>query len=201
MGIYPPSLGRLIEEFSRLPGIGKKSAERLALFILRSPANLAEGLSKSLLEVKGNIQFCSTCFNITDVNPCPICSDQTRANGSLCVVEGPGEQLAIEKSGAFKGRYHILQGVLSPLDGIGVEDLRIVELMSRLKKEHIKEVILALNPTVEGETTASYIADIIKEKSVTTTRIATGVPMGGDIKYIDNMTLKTSMENRSSFSL
>ena len=201
MGIYPPSLGKLIEEFSRLPGIGRKSAERLALFILRSPADLAEGLAENILKVKQKIQFCSICFNIADKNPCPICSDHRRENGSLCVVEGPGDQLAIEKSGAFKGRYHILQGVLSPLDGIGVEDLRIAELMTRLKRESIKEIILALNPTVEGETTASYIADIIKEKGITTTRIAMGIPMGGDIKYIDNMTLKTSIENRSSFSV
>jgi len=198
MGIYPPSLGRLIEQFSKFPGIGKKSAERLALYTLRSPKELAQGLAQSLLEVKEKIRFCSICFNLTDKDPCPICTDQTRANDGLCVVEGPGDQLAIEKSRAFKGRYHVLQGVLSPLDGIGVEDLRIAELMSRLRNENIKEVILAINPSVEGEATVSYLADILKGKDVSVTRIALGIPLGGDLKYIDSMTLKTSMDNRSS---
>jgi len=198
MEIYPPSLGRLIEQFSRFPGIGKKSAERLALYVLRSPKEFAEGLAQSLLAVKEKIRFCSVCFSLTDKEPCPICADQRRADGSLCVVEGPGDQLAIEKSGAFKGRYHVLQGVLSPLDGIGVEDLRIAELMSRLRNETIKEVILAINPSVEGEATVSYLADMLKEKDVVVTRIALGIPLGGDLKYIDSMTLKRSMDNRSS---
>lgn len=198
MGVYPASLGRLIEQFSRLPGIGKKSAERLALYVLKSPRELADGLAQSLLEVKERIRFCSICFNLTDKDPCLICSDQRRANGGLCVIEGPGDQLAIEKSGAFKGRYHILQGVLSPLDGIGIENLRIAELMSRLRNENIKEVILAINPTVEGEATVSYLADLLKGKDVIVTRIALGIPLGGDLKYIDSMTLKRSLENRSS---
>jgi len=197
MGIYPPSLGRLIEQFSRLPGIGRKSAERLALHVLKSPKGLAEELAQGLLEVKEKIRFCSICFGLTDEDPCPICTDQRRANSSICVVEGPGDQLAIEKSGAFKGRYHILQGVLSPLDGIGVEDLRIGELMSRLRNENIKEVILAINPSVEGESTVSYLTDLLKGKDATVTRIALGIPLGGDLKYIDSMTLKRSLENRS----
>jgi len=197
MGIYPPSLGRLIEQFSRLPGIGRKSAERLALHVLKSPKGLAEELAQGLLEVKEKIRFCSICFGLTDEDPCPICTDQIRANSSICVVEGPGDQLAIEKSGAFKGRYHILQGVLSPLDGIGVEDLRIGELMSRLRNENIKEVILAINPSVEGESTVSYLTDLLKGKDATVTRIALGIPLGGDLKYIDSMTLKRSLENRS----
>jgi recombination protein RecR len=198
MGIYPPSLGNLIDQFSRLPGIGKKSAERLALHVLRSPRELAESLAQGLVEVKEKIGFCSICFNLTDNDPCPICSDQRRANGVLCVVEGPGDQLAIEKSGAFSGRYHILQGVLSPLDGIGAEDLRIAELMSRIRRENIREVILAINPTVEGEATVSYITDLLNEKGLTVTRIALGIPLGGDLKYIDSMTIKRSMDNRSS---
>ena len=200
MEIYPPSLGRLIEQFSKFPGIGKKSAERLALYVLRGPKELAKELARSLLEVKENIVFCSVCFNLTDKDPCPICSDQRRANGILCVVEGPGDQLAIEKSEAFKGRYHVLQGVLSPLDGIGVEDLRIAELMSRLRNETIKEVILAINPSVEGEATVSYLADMLRGKDVIVTRIALGVPLGGDLKYIDSMTLKRSIDNRSSYA-
>lgn len=201
MGIYPPSLGRLVEQFGKLPGIGRKSAERLALHVLKSPKGLAEELAQSLLEVKEKIGFCSICFSLTDNDPCPICTDQRRANGSICVVEGPGDQLAIEKSGAFRGRYHILQGVLSPLDGIGVEDLRIAELMSRLRNENIKEVILAINPSVEGESTVSYLTDLLKGKDVTVTRIALGIPLGGDLKYIDSMTLKRSLENRSSCAL
>lgn len=198
MDVYPPSLGNLIDQFTKLPGIGKKSAERLALHVLRSPRELAERLAQGLVEVKEKIRFCSICFNLTDNDPCPICSDQRRANGTLCVVEGPGDQLAIEKSGAFSGRYHILQGVLSPLDGIGAEDLRIAELMSRIRRENILEVILAINPTVEGEATVSYLTDLLKEKDLTVTRIALGIPLGGDLKYIDSMTIKRSMDNRSS---
>jgi len=188
MGIYPSSLGKLIEQFSKFPGIGKKSAERLALYVLRTPKDFAEELARSLFEVKEKIKFCSVCFNFTDKDPCPICTDQRRANGVLCVVEGPGDQLAIEKSGTFKGRYHIL------------EDIRIAELMIRLRKENIKEVILAINPSVEGEATASYLADLLKEKDLTITRIALGIPLGGDLKYIDNMTLKQSIDNRSQYS-
>jgi recombination protein RecR len=201
MDIYPPSLGNLIDQFSKLPGIGRKSAERLALHVLRSPRELAERLAQALVEVKEKIRFCSICFNITDSDPCPICSDQRRANGTLCVVEGPGDQLAVERSGAFSGRYHILQGVLSPLDGIGPEDLRIAELLARIRDENIREVILAINPTAEGETTVSYLTEILSEKDLTVTRIALGIPLGGDLKYIDSMTIKRSMDNRSSCAL
>jgi len=200
MGIYPSSLGKLIEQFSKFPGIGKKSAERFALYVLRTPKDFAEELARSLLEVTEKIKFCSVCFSLTDTDPCPICTDHRRANGVLCVVEGPGDQLAIEKSGVFQGRYHILQGVLSPLDGVGIEDIRIAELMSRLRKENINEVILAINPSVEGEATASYLADLLKEKDLTVTRIALGIPLGGDLKYIDSMTLKRSIDNRSQYS-
>lgn len=200
MDIYPASLGKLIDDLTKLPGIGRKSAERLSLHILRSPKSFAQGLANSLLEVKEKIHFCSVCFTITDTDPCPICSDTRRENGTLCVVEGPGDQLAVERSGSYKGRYHVLQGVLSPLDGIGVEDIRIAELMSRLQRENIKEVILALNPTVEGEATASYLSEMLTKKGVATSRIALGIPLGGDIKYIDDMTIKTAMNNRSRIS-
>ena len=200
MGIYPASLGNLIEQLSKFPGIGKKSAERLALYVLRTPKDFAEQLAQSLVEVKEKIKFCSVCFNLADKDPCPICTDQRRENGVLCVVEGPGDQLAIEKSGTFKGRYHILQGVLSPLDGVGIEDIRIAELMGRLRQENITEVILAINPSAEGEATASYIANLLNGKDLTVTRIALGIPLGGDLKYIDNMTLKRSIDNRSHYS-
>jgi recombination protein RecR len=196
MGIYPPSLENLIHQFSRLPGIGQKSAARMALFILKSDRMLAQDLARGLLDVKDNIRFCSICFNLTDDDPCPICRDENRNNGSICVVEGPGDQLALEESGSFKGRYHVLHGALSPLDGIGPEDLRIGELLSRLNREHVKEVILATNPTTEGEATASFLAGILSDKGVTITRIALGVPMGGDLKYMDRMTLQYALKTR-----
>jgi recombination protein RecR len=198
MGIYPVSLEKLIAQFSRLPGIGQKSATRVALYVLRSKDELAENLAKSLLEVKEKIRFCSICFNLTDDDPCPICCDENRADGTICVVEGPGDQLALEDSGVFKGRYHVLHGVLSPLDGIGPEDLKIGELLGRLDKEGIKEVILATNPTTEGETTASFLVKLLSErgKNIKTTRIALGVPMGGDLKYLDRMTIEHAMRSR-----
>ena len=198
MEIYPPSLESLIEQFSRLPGIGQKSATRLALYILKDKSELAENLAKSLIEVKDKIKFCSICFNLTDHDICSICRDINRANGVICIVEGPGDQLAIEESGTFKGRYHILHGVLSPLDGMGPEDLKTGELLSRIEKEEVKEVILATNPTAEGEATASYLAKILNDKSLKITRIALGVPMGGDLKYMDSMTLRHSINSRIS---
>lgn len=198
MEIYPPPLETLIEQFSKLPGIGQKSATRVALFILKSRKDLAEDLAKSLLEVKEKIRFCSVCFNFTDHDPCSICRDMSRANGILCVVEGPGDQLAIEESGVFKGKYHILHGVLSPLDGIGPEDLRIGELLGRIEKEAITEVILATNPTAQGEVTASYLANTLSEKDLRVSRIALGVPMGGDLKYMDSMTLRHSLNSRTA---
>jgi recombination protein RecR len=200
MQIYPPSLENLIEQFSRLPGIGKKSASRLALFVLKSPKELAESLAQALIEVKEKIKFCPICFNLTDEEPCTICRDSNRANGVICIVEGPGDQLAIEESGIFKGRYHVLHGVLSPLDGVGPEDLKIGELLKRLEEEEIEEAILATNPTAQGEATASYLADLLADKGLKITRIALGIPMGGDLKYMDSMTLRHSFSCRISLS-
>ncbi|MDQ1333653.1 MAG: Recombination protein RecR [Thermodesulfobacteriota bacterium] len=198
MGIYPPSLEKLIEQLSRLPGIGQKSATRVALYVLRSDRDLAEGLAASLLEVKEKIRFCSTCHNLTDDDPCAICRDGRRANGSICVVEGPGDQLALEASGIFKGRYHVLNGVLSPLDGIGPEDLTISHLLRRLEPEGIEEVILATNPTTAGQATASFLAGLLSERHprITVTRIALGIPMGGDLKYMDQMTIEYALRTR-----
>jgi recombination protein RecR len=197
MGIYPPSLEKLIGQFSRLPGIGQKSAARVALHILRSDRELAENLARSLMEVKERIRFCSICFNLTDDDPCPVCADQSRANGVICVVEGPGDQLAIEESGVFKGRYHVLHGVLSPLDGIGPEDLKIRELLKRLEVEEIGEIILATNPTTEGEATASYLSKILAGRGLRISRIALGVPMGGNLRYMDSLTLQHALKSRS----
>lgn len=198
MTIYPPSLEKLIAQFTRLPGIGQKSAGRMALYVLKSNRDLADGLAKSLIEVKEKIKFCSICFNLTDNDPCAICSDESRADGTICVVEGPGDQLAIEEPGVFKGRYHVLHGTLSPLDGIGPKDLKIGELLTRIDKEGINEVVLATNPTAEGETTASFLANILLEKKndLKITRIALGIPMGGDLKYTDRMTIEHAMKSR-----
>ena len=200
MGIYPPPLENLIRQFARLPGIGQKSATRVALHVLKADRRLAEDLARSLLEVKEKIRFCSTCFNFTEQDPCAICMDENRANGVICVVEGPGDQLAIEESGIFKGRYHVLQGVLSPLDGVQPEDLKIGELLARLDKEQVREVILATNPTAEGEATASYLIQTLGGRGITISRIALGVPMGGDLKYMDSMTLQHSIKSRISIT-
>lgn len=197
MSVYPPTLENLIRHLSRLPGIGQKSATRVALYILKQPQALAEDLSRSLLEVKEKIRFCSVCFNFTDEDPCSICRDESRANGVICIVEGPGDQLAIEESGVFKGRYHVLHGVLSPLDGVGPEDLKIGELLARIEKESICEAILAVNPTTEGEATVSFVAKLLAERGLTLSRIALGIPMGGDLKYMDVMTLRHALKSRT----
>lgn len=197
MNIYPPPLEKLIKQLSRLPGVGQKSATRMALYILNSKKELAESLSRSLIEVKEQIKFCSICFNFTDTDPCSICSNSNRTGNVICVVEGPGDQLAIEETGVFKGRYHVLHGVLSPLDGIGPENLKIGELISRCNNEDIEEIVLAINPSTQGEATSSYLADLLTQKNINVTRIALGVPVGGDLKYMDYMTLKHSFNSRT----
>jgi recombination protein RecR len=196
MQSYSPPLEKLIKQLSRLPGIGQKSATRVALYILNHKDDLAENLASSLMEVKEKIKFCPICFNFTDNEPCSICRDSNRANGVICIVEGPGDQLAIEESGTFEGRYHILHGVLSPLDGIGPENLKIGELLARLENEEINEIVLATNPTTQGEATASYLADLLSGKDIRITRIALGIPMGGDLKYMDRMTLRHCFKRR-----
>ena len=195
MSIYPPSLERLINNLSKLPGIGQKTAARLALYLFRTSGEFNESLAVSISEVKRDIGSCSRCFNLTDVDPCKICKDPSR-DGILCVVEEVGDLLALEGAGAFSGRYHVLQGVLAPLDGIGPENLRIKELLARLQQESINEVILAINPSAEGETTATYIAGLLRRQGVRVSQIARGIPMGGDLKYTDAVTLKRAMEGR-----
>ncbi len=198
MGIYPEPLVELVDQFSKLPGIGQKSATRMALFVLRSNRELAEDLARSLIEVKEKIRFCSVCFNLTDEDPCAICRNDQRADGTICVVETPGDQMALEESGVYRGRYHVLHGVLSPLDGIGPEDLKIDRLLGRLEREKIEEIILATNPTTGGETTASFISGLLSEKNpgIKISRIALGVPMGGDLKFMDTMTLQHALKRR-----
>ena len=196
MSHYPSSILNLIKNFSRLPGIGEKTAERLTMHLLRMPRKDVEQLSQSLLELKAQIRLCSVCFGLSDKDICNICSDRRRDESLICVVEQPADMVSIEKSGSFKGQYHILQGALSPMDGIGPDNLRIRELISRIEKGRIKEVVLATGTNVEGEATASYLAQRLENYSIKLTRIATGVPIGGDLKYIDQVTLKKAMEPR-----
>jgi recombination protein RecR len=200
MPAYPPSLERLISCLTKLPGIGEKTATRLALFLFRAPTELVESLAASIVEVKRQVGFCSTCFNLTDEDPCLICRDPSRETGTLCVVEEVGDLLALEKAGAFRGRYHVLQGVLAPLDGIGPDNLRIKELLARLDREPVREVILALNPSTEGETTATYLKGLVRRRGTRVSQIAQGVPMGGDLKYTDAVTLKRALDGRRESS-
>jgi recombination protein RecR len=168
----------------------------LALYLLRAQRDYTESLAASIMEVKKNIVSCTKCFNLTDVDPCNICKDTSRDAETICVVEEVGDLLALEQAGAFRGRYHVLQGVLAPLDGIGPENLRIKELLERLHQEPIREVVLAINPSAEGEATATYIAGLLGEHGVSVSQIAQGIPMGGDLKYTDAVTLKRALEGR-----
>jgi len=193
---YALPIQRLIKELGKLPGIGEKTATRLAAFILKSSEEDAKRLAESILEVKEKIKLCSICFNMTDGNLCNICADESRNKDVICVVEEPDVLIAIEESGSFTGTYHVLHGALAPLDGVGPEHLRIREFLNRVAHDHIKEVIIATNPDVQGEATALLIQKSVRELDVTVTRIALGVPVGGNLKYMDRMTLKKSLEFR-----
>jgi recombination protein RecR len=196
MNHYPASIVKLIRNFSGLPGIGEKTAERLALHVLKSPRKSAEALSESILEVKDKVRLCGMCFSLSDTDRCSVCSDATRDARQLCVVEQPADMVSIEKSGGFRGLYHVLGGCLSPMDGIGPEEIRIEELVRRISEGEVQEVVLATGTSLEGESTASYIAQRLKSLPVKVSRIASGVPVGGDLKYIDQLTLKRAMETR-----
>jgi recombination protein RecR len=196
MAYYPPSLVRLIKHLSRLPGIGEKTATRLALHILRSSYEDAKGLSQSILEVKDKVRLCSNCFGLADTDPCNLCASPHRDNTVVCVVEQPSDLVALEKSGAFKGLYHVLHGALSPMNGIGPDDLKIKELVTRIADGKIRELILATNTNVEGEATAAYLAQLLTAYPARVTRIASGVPMGSDLKYLDEVTISRAIERR-----
>ena len=196
MSHYPSSLLKLIKNLSRLPGIGEKTAERLAMHIIRSSRKAAESLAASILEIKDKIRLCSRCYALSDREICDICSNPHRDERLLCVVEQPADMVAVEKSGAFKGTYHILQGALSPMNGIGPGDIRIQELLHRIREGRVKEVIIATSTNVEGEATAAYIAERLETHSIQITRIASGVPMGGDLQYVDPVTLQRAMDTR-----
>jgi recombination protein RecR len=196
MALLAKPIDHLIEALTKLPGIGRKTASRLAFHILRSSPSEAQALARAILDVKEKIHLCSVCFNLTDEDPCRICQDENRNREVLCVVEGPNDLIAIENTGAFNGRYHVLHGTISPLDGVGPEDIKIRELMEGLQREGVGEVILATNPTVEGGATALYLTELIKPLGVKVTRIAYGIPMGGEIEYSDGMTLSKALEGR-----
>jgi recombination protein RecR len=187
---------RLILRLGRLPGIGEKTATRLAFHILRSPEAQARELAQAIVEVREKIRLCSICCNLTERDPCAICSDSRRDESVVCVVAQPTDLLAIERSGQYRGRYHVLHGVLAPLDGVGPDDLRIAELLRRVETHKMSEVILATSPNVEGEATAMYIAKLVKPLGVRTTRIASGVPIGGELEYVDQVTLTRALEGR-----
>jgi recombination protein RecR len=193
------SLEKLIEEFSKFPGIGKKTAQRMAFFVLKQRKEEAESLAQAVLDVKEKVRYCSVCFNITEDDPCSICKDERRDRSVICVVEEANDVAALEKTNQFKGLYHVLGGVLSPLDGVGPEDLKVKELLARLKDGTVKEVIIATNPSTEGEATAVYLSKLIKPLGVKVTRIARGLPAGGDLEYADQTTLSNALEGRVEF--
>lgn len=193
---YALPIKRLIGELGKLPGIGEKTATRLATFILRASEEDARRLAQSILEVKQKIRFCSVCFNLAEGSLCEICMDPSRDKNIICVVEEPDSLIAIEESGSFRGTYHVLHGALSPLDGVGPDHLRLQELLKRIAESGAEEIIVATNPSVQGEATALLINKSVKPLGIRVTRIALGVPVGGDLKYMDRMTLSKSMEYR-----
>ncbi len=189
-------VSRLIEAFSRLPGIGPKTSARLTFYLLRAPEEVALELADALRDLKQRVTFCERCHHITEASPCPICLDKTRDHGLICVVEEPLDVLAIERTREYRGVYHVLHGAISPVDGIGPDDLKIADLLTRLETEPVREVVLATNPNLEGEATAMYIARLLAPYKVRVTRLARGLPVGGDLEYADEVTLARALEGR-----
>ena len=196
MSTYTPAVEDLIAKLAKLPGIGKKTAARLAFHILQSSQEDAQALARSIMRVKERISLCPICFNIAEDEVCVICRNSQRDRSLLCVVEEPSDLMSIESTGIFKGLYHVLHGAIAPLDGVGPQELKIAELLERLRQGGIKEVIIATNPTIEGDATALYLAKVVKPMGITVTRIAQGIPAGGDIEYVDIKTMSRSLEGR-----
>ena len=196
MTATPVPLRRLVEQLTRLPGVGEKSATRLAFFLLRADTEYAQALADSITALKREIRLCSRCLAFTEQEPCALCADPRRSDELVCVVEDPADVMAIERAGDFRGRYHLLHGTLAPLEGVGPEQLKVAELVTRVRDGSVREVILATNPTVEGEATALYLAKLIKPLGVKVTRIAHELPMGGDVEYADSVTLSRALEGR-----
>lgn len=199
MSFIAEPLARLIAELNKLPGIGPKSAQRLAYHLLRSPDEQAKALAEAILAVKEKVKLCSICFNTTDCDPCSICKDKRRDHSRICVVEKPSDVIALERTGKHAGVYHVLHGTINPSKGIGPEQLKIKELLSRLQNSLVSEVIIATNPTVESETTAFYLQKVIKPLGVRITRLARGLPFGAELEYADDLTLGQALENRQEF--
>ncbi len=193
---YTKPLAQLIEFFQKFPGVGPKSAQRMAFHLLKMPLGEVQRFAQILVDAKQNIHYCSTCFNMSASDPCEICTDTRRDNSVICVVAETKDLIAIEKTREYKGLYHVLQGTLSPLDGIGVEDIRIKELLTRVADENVKEIILALSPSVEGEATSLYLTKLIKPFNIKISRIAFGLPVGSDLEYADEITLAKAIEGR-----
>lgn len=193
---YPEPISKLIDSFMKLPGIGPKTAARLAFFVLTMKEDDVLSFSKALIDAKRNLSYCSVCGNITDVDPCHICTDKQRDHSIICVVQDTKDVIAMEKMRDFNGMYHVLQGAISPMDGVGPEDINVASLLVRLQDETVQELILATNSTIEGEATAMYISRLVKPSGIRTTRIAHGLPVGGDLEYADEVTLSKAMEGR-----
>lgn len=198
--IYPKSIATLIEQFQKFPSVGPKSAQRMAFHLLKMPINEVENFAKSIIEAKENTFACDVCFNMSSTNPCEICQSTSRDKTTICVVSETKDLIAIEKTNEFFGLYHVLQGLISPIDGIGAEDIRIKELLHRLAETDVKEIILALNPSVEGEATSLYLNKLIKPFGIKITRIAFGLPVGADLEYADEITLARAIEGRREIS-
>ena len=193
---YPEPIAKLIESFSRLPGVGPKTAARLAFHVLRMKEDDVIDFAKSLVSVKRNLHYCSVCCNITDIDPCRICSDKSRDVSVICVVQEPKDLVALERMKEFDGHYHVLQGAIAPREGVGPDEIRIAELLKRLSDERVQELILATNPNIEGEATAMYLSRLVKPFGIKVTRIAHGLPVGGDLEYADEVTLSKALEGR-----
>ena len=193
---YPEPIAKLIDSFSRLPGIGPKTAGRLAFYVLRMKEEDVLEFAKSLINVKRNLHYCTVCFNITDTDPCRICQDKTRDGSVICVVQEPKDVVAMERTKDFNGYYHVLHGAISPMEGIGPDEIRVAELLKRLGDDKVQEMILATNPNIEGEATAMYISRLVRNFGLKVTRIAHGLPVGGDLEYADEVTLSKALEGR-----
>jgi recombination protein RecR len=197
MSYYAPPIARLIEELAHLPGVGRKTAQRLAMHIVTGREDLAVSLSEAIIEARNKIRFCSSCFNLTEADPCPICSDPRRDQQTICVVEAPKDVIAMERTKEYHGLYHVLHGAISPMDGIGPDDIRLRELIVRLQGAEVEEIILATNPTIEGEATSMYISRLVKPTGIKVTRLAHGIPVGGDLEFADEVTLTKALEGRN----
>ncbi|WP_309122429.1 recombination mediator RecR [Paenibacillus sp.] len=197
---YPEPIAKLIDSFSRLPGVGPKTAARLAFYVLRMKEEDVMNFAKALVNVKRNLLYCSVCCNITDTDPCRVCSDKQRDRSVICVVQEPRDLVAMERTKEYHGMYHVLQGAISPMEGIGPDDIRVADLLRRLADDEVQELILATNPNIEGEATAMYLSRLVKPFQIKVTRIAHGLPVGGDLEYADEVTLSKALEGRRELS-